>query len=210
MFVFFLFSAVIRNKKTGKNARFPVLSSLSVCYLLFICWDAVIILILITSSFLSSTCHFCSRVLPSHFYRFRFMLLLFHFTLPVFAKGHADTPACLDLFDFPLSVFPVLSSSLSSEAALSFNSLSFKFNCILKSLPCLSPISVGVHHLFSLSFDLLASVFAWKTHPETSYCLTISLWERWGDVWPPSANKWTLLIHTTSVCLGFTAHSYFL
>lgn len=120
---------------------------------------------LVTSSFLSSTYvlsflfmrtsssfyHLCLKPPPVSFHS---SLLPF----PVFIRGYADTPACLDLFDFLLSFFLVLSSSLSSVAALSFNSLSFKINCILKSPLSFAHLCTPTSKTFSLypfTFSLL-------------------------------------------------------
>lgn len=78
----------------------------------------------------------------------------FSFAFSHFIRGYADTPACLDLFDF----FLVRSSSLSSVAALSFNSLSFKMNCILKSPLSFSHRCTPTSKTFSLypfTFSLL-------------------------------------------------------
>lgn len=78
----------------------------------------------------------------------------FSLPFPIFIRGYADTPACPDLFDF----FLVRSSSLSSLAALSFNSLSFKMNCILKSPLSFSHLCTPTSKTFSLypfTFSLL-------------------------------------------------------
>lgn len=97
----------------------------------------------------SSFYHLCLKPPPVSFHS---SLLPF----PIFIRGYADTPACLDLFDF----FLVLSSSLSfhSVAALSFNSLSFKMNCILKSPLSFSHLCTPTSKTFSLypfTFSLL-------------------------------------------------------
>lgn len=116
---------------------------------------------LVTSSFLSSTYvlsflfvrtsnsfyHLCLKPPPVSFHS---SLLPF----PIFIRGYADTPACLDLFDF----FLFRSSSLSSVAALSFNSFSFKMNCILKSPLSFSHRCTPTSKTFSLypfTFSLL-------------------------------------------------------
>lgn len=116
---------------------------------------------LVTSSFLSSTYvlsflfvrtsssfyHLCLKPPPVSFHS---SLLPF----PIFIRGYADTPACPDLFDF----FLVRSSSLSSVDALSFNSLSFKMNCILKSPLSFSHLCTPTSKTFSLypfTFSLL-------------------------------------------------------
>lgn len=103
--------------------------------------------------------HFCSCVLPAHFIIFASNLLLFHFILlfclfPSLSEATLTRQACLDLFDF----FLVLSSSLSSVAALSFNSLSFKINCILKSPLSFAHLCTPTSKPFSLypfTFSLL-------------------------------------------------------
>lgn len=97
----------------------------------------------------SSFYHLCLKPPPVSFHS---SLLPF----PIFIRGYADTPACLDLFDF----FLVLSSSLSfhSVAALSFNSLSFEMNCILKSPLSFSHLCTPTSKTFSLypfTFSLL-------------------------------------------------------
>lgn len=119
--------------------------------------------------------YFIFRVSSPHAFPASF-LCFFFFRVHQMPDTHQLISSYLISFSCSLACL-LLSSWLSSLAALSFHFLSFTVNCIL-SLSCLLPRSLFIpsSHLFSKSFHLLLPVFVRKTLPGGFPRQTVKPW----------------------------------